>query len=237
MDDYIGYGLDTTAQERLAALGDLIMGAELNITAIKTPAEIEKSHFLDSLSLLKIPEVRTARKIADIGSGGGFPALVLALALPAVSVTAIESVGKKCEHVEKVAAALGLTNVEVCCERAEDYAGSGGRGAYDVAVSRAVAPLAVVAEYSLPLLRVGGVMAAMKGLISDQERTHALVALGILGADGMEVVRLDPFSGSRDRLVCVARKVRETPGTYPRRAGVPQKRPLGQPSTQRTREA
>jgi 16S rRNA (guanine527-N7)-methyltransferase len=214
-----------------------MIGAELNISSIKVPGEIEKTHFLDSLSLLKLPEVVAARKIADIGSGGGLPALVLALALPGAQVSAIESVGKKCEYVQHVAAELSLTNVNVCCERAEEHARSGSRGGYDVAVSRAVAPLPVVAEYSMPLLRVGGVMVAMKGLISDQERTHALVALGILGADGMEIVRLDPFFGSRDRVVYVARKLRETPDAYPRRAGVPQKRPLGRLSTERTREA
>ena len=154
---------------------------------------MEKTHFLDSLSLLTLPDVRAAREIADIGSGGGFPALVLALALPGTTVTAIESVGKKCEHIQQVAAALGLSNVKVHCERAEDHARSEGREAYDLALSRAVAPLPVVAEYSLPLLKVGGSMMAMKGPISDQERTQALVALGILGADGMEIVRLDPF--------------------------------------------
>jgi 16S rRNA (guanine527-N7)-methyltransferase len=236
-EEYARYGLDTDARRLLAALGDLILGAEFNVTAIRAPDELEKTHFLDSLSLLKRPEVLAARKIADIGSGGGLPALVLALALPGATVSAIESVGKKCEHIKQVAAALGLKNVVVHCERAEDHARSGGREAYDLAVSRAVAPLPVVAEYSLPLLRVGGSMMAMKGLISDQERTHTLVALGILGADGLEIVRLDPFTGARDRLVCVAKKLRETPSEYPRRAGVPQKRPLGQPGTDRTREA
>jgi 16S rRNA (guanine527-N7)-methyltransferase len=236
-DDYKGCGLDSTAQERLAILGDLILGAELNITGITDPSEIEKIHFLDSLSLLKVPDVRLAKDIADVGSGGGFPALVLALALPTTTVTAIESVGKKCEHIRQASAALGLANVRVRCERAEDHAGSGGRESYDVVVSRAVASLPVVAEYSLPLLRVEGVMIAMTGAISDQERTQALLALGILGAEGMEIVRLEPFSESRDRLCCVARKLRSTPSAYPRRAGVPQKRPLGQPSAERTGEA
>ena len=100
----------------------------------------------------------------------------------------------------RVAEILKLDNVHVCCERAEDHARSPSRESYDVVVSRAVAALPVVAEYSLPLLHIGGTMVAMKGLISDQERTQALLALGILGADGLEVVRLDPFSGSRDRL-------------------------------------
>ena len=234
---YTSYGLDSAAQERLAALGDMTQGAALNVTGIAAPDEIEQIHFLDSLSLLRLPEVRAARTIADIGSGGGFPALVIALAQPGTEVTAIESVRKKCDHIRQVAEALSLANVVVCCERAEDHGRSERRGLYDVAVSRALAPLPVVAEYSLPLLRSGGVMVAMKGVISDQERTHALAALGILGADGMETVRLDPFPGSRDRLAYVASKTRATSNDYPRRAGVPQKRPLGRSNAERTGEA
>jgi 16S rRNA (guanine527-N7)-methyltransferase len=235
--DYAGYGLDSTGQERLAALGDVILEAGLNITGVRESGEIEKIHFLDSLSLLKLSAIREAGQLADVGSGGGLPGLVLALSLPGAVVTCVESVAKKCAYIEHAAAALGLANVRVCCERAEDHARSGGRDAYDVVVSRAVGPLAVVAEYSLPLVRVGGTMVAMKGLISDQERTHGLVALGILGANGMEMIRLDPFSGSRERMACVAMKLHATPSAYPRRAGIPLKRPLGQVSTERTGEA
>jgi 16S rRNA (guanine527-N7)-methyltransferase len=235
--DYTEYGLDSAIQERLAVLGDVILDASLNITGVKDPGEIEKIHFLDSLSLLRLPAVREARQLADIGSGGGFPALVLALSLPGAAITAIESLAKKCTHIEHAAAALRLTNVRVCCERAEDHARSGGREVYDVVVSRAVGSLPVVAEYSLPLLRIGGVMVAMKGLVSDQEWTHGLAALGILGADSMEMIRLDPFSGSRERMACVAKKLRTTPSVYPRRAGIPQRRPLGRLSTERTGEA
>lgn len=231
------YGLDGPAQRRLALLGDLVLGAGFNITGVKDPAEIERVHFLDSLSLLGLEAVSSAKRLADVGSGGGLPGLVLALALPRAEVTAIESQRKKCAHIERTAEALGLGNVIVRCARAEDHARTGGREAYDVVVSRALAALPVVAEYSLPLLRVGGNMVAMKAHISDHERTQASHALGILGADELEVVRLDPFPGSRDRLVYVARKVRPTPEAYPRRAGMPAKRPLGQRNTERTEEA
>jgi 16S rRNA (guanine527-N7)-methyltransferase len=234
---YSLYGLDARAQERLGDLGDLVMGAGFNITGIKEPAEIERIHFLDALSLLRLDAVVSAGLIADVGSGGGLPALVLALALADARITAIESQRKKCEHIERAAKILNLANVRVCCARAEDHARSENRESYDTVVSRAVAVLPVVAEYSLPLSRVDGAMVAMKGLISDQERTQALLALGILGADELEVVRLDPFTGSRDRLAYVARKLRATPSMYPRRAGVPLKRPLGQPSNKRTEEA
>lgn len=230
-------GLDAGALRRLAVLGDLVLSAGLNITGVKDPTEIERVHFLDSLSLLRLEVVSSAKHLADVGSGGGMPALVLALALPGTEVTAIEAQRKKCEHIERTAEALDLGNVTVRCLRAEDHARSGGREAYDAVVSRALAALPVVAEYSLPLLRVGGNMVAMKGRVSDQERTQASHALGILGADELEVVRLDPFPGSRDRLAYVARKVRTTPSAYPRRAGMPANRPLGQRNTERTEEA
>jgi 16S rRNA (guanine527-N7)-methyltransferase len=234
---YSSYGLDADSQKRLGFLGDLVLGAGFNVSGIRDPVEIEHLHFLDSLSLLQLEAVRTAGLIADLGSGGGMPALVLGLALPEARVTAIESQLKKCEHIERVAAVLALENVRVCCARAEDHGRGQGREAYDVVVSRAVAALPVVAECSFPLLRLGAAMVAMKGLVSDHERTQASAALAILGGDKLEMVRLDPFPGSRDRLAYVAKKIRQTPDAYPRRAGVPLKRPLGQPGKERTEEA
>jgi 16S rRNA (guanine527-N7)-methyltransferase len=214
----------------LAALGDLILGAGFNVTGVTVAEEIERIHFLDSLSLVDVTAVATARSLADVGSGAGLPALVLALALPRTQVTAVESQQKKCAHIQRAAEALNLTNITVRCLRAEEYGRSAGREAYDAVVSRALAALPVVAEYSLPLLRAGGSMVAMKGSISDQERTQALRALGILGADRLEAIRLHPFSGARDRWVYVARKTRETPDRFPRRSGIPARRPLGGPS-------
>lgn len=234
---YSAYGLDAESQRRLGLLCDLILEAGFNVSGIKDPVEIESLHFLDSLSLLRLEVVAAASLIADVGSGGGLPALVLGLAAPSVRVTAIESQRKKCEHIKRAAAVLALDNVSVCCARAEDHARAGGGGLYDVVVSRAVAALPVVVEYSLPLLRTGGAMVAMKGQVSDHERTQASHALGILGGDELEAVRLDPFPGARDRVAYVAKKVRPTPSGYPRRAGMPLKRPLGQLDKERAEEA
>jgi 16S rRNA (guanine527-N7)-methyltransferase len=224
---YAGYGLDAGAIDKLAAFGDLILSAGFNITGITDPEEIERRHFLDSLSLLEIEAVSSARILADVGSGGGLPAVVLALALPGVQVKAVESQRKKCAFIEKAATELGAENVVACCIRAEDYGLSRGREAHDVVVSRALAALPVVAEYSLPLLRLGGTMVAMRGSISDQERIHAARALGILGADELEEIRLHPFERAENRWAYTARKVRVTPEGYPRRSGIPAKRPLG----------
>ena len=96
---YSSYGLDDIAQQRLGDLGDLVTGAGFNITGIKDPGEIERIHFLDSLSLLKLDAFTSAELVADVGSGGGLPALVLALAFPDMRITAVESQRKKCEHI------------------------------------------------------------------------------------------------------------------------------------------
>lgn len=197
------------------------------MTSIAEPAEIERTHFLDSLSVLALPEVAEATRLVDVGSGGGLPALVLALARPEAEVVAVESVGKKCDYITRASVTLGLTNVEVRCTRAEEYGQASGRDAYDVAVTRAVGPLAVVAEYSIPLLALGGAMVAMKGSISDQERIQGLRALAILGAGELDAHRLDPYEGSENRWAYVAKKTRPTPAEFPRRPGMPAKKPLG----------
>ena len=226
-EEYAAFGLDGVGLMRLARLGDLILQAGFNVTGLNKPEDIERQHFLDSLSLLRIPAVRDAERLVDIGSGGGLPALVLALVLPGCRVTALESQRKKCAYIEETAGKLGLPNLEVVCLRAEEYGRGSGRAAHDVAVTRAVAALPVVAEYSVPLLGLGGLMVAMKGLISDQERIQASRALGILGADELEALRLEPFEGSVNRWALLARKVRPTPDDYPRRIGMPAKHPLG----------
>ena len=225
--EYARKGLGDDALARLSLLGDLLLEAPFNVTSVNEPQEIERVHFLDCLALLDLESVRAARRIADIGSGAGLPALVLALALPSARLTAVESQRKKCGFIEAAAGAMGLENVEVRCERAEEYGRSVGRGIHDVVVSRALAELAVVAEYSLPLLEPRGKMIAMKGLISDEERIQGERALGILGGSGLESIRLEPFAGAENRWVYLAEKEGETAESYPRRPGVAARRPLG----------
>lgn len=225
---YAERGLDSEAIRRLGILGDLLVGAGFNVTSITEPQAIENFHYLDSLALLDLSVVRSARRLADLGSGAGLPGLVLALALSSsATVTAVESQRKKCDFIEQAAKAMSLGNVEVRCARAEDYGRGEGRQAHDVVVSRALATLPVVAEYSFPLLQPNGTMVAMKGAISDEERIQAEKALDILGGSGLEAIRLEPFAGAANRWVYLSRKVRVTPASFPRRAGVAVKRPLG----------
>ncbi len=220
-------GLDGGSIDRLSKFGDLLLNPGFNVTSLREPAEIEQFHFLDCLALLDLPEVRSAAKLADLGSGAGLPALILALALPDLKITAVESLGKKCGFIREAAVAMGLANVDVQCARAEDYGRGAGRSTQDVVVSRALAALPVVAEYSLPILTRGGVMIAMKGDISTEERIHSEKALDILGGGELGSIRLEPFPGAENRWVHMARKVRSTPASYPRRPGLAKQRPLG----------
>jgi 16S rRNA (guanine527-N7)-methyltransferase len=224
---YVAYGLTDDAIAKLGRFGDLLLSSSVNVTAIRDPLGIEHMHFLDSLSLLTVPEVNEAGRVVDVGSGGGLPAIVLAVALPRLQVVAVESIRKKCAFIEEVGLLLGLSNLRVQCARAEDLGRSGLRESFDVAVARAVAPMAVVAEICLPLVRVGGVVVAMKGPMSDQERIQGQNALAILGAVEGQARQVQPFPEAENRWLYVARKASATPPDYPRRPGVPQKRPLG----------
>ena len=187
-------------------------------------------HVLDSMSCLLLPEVKEARVIADVGSGGGLPGVPLAISLPDTSFDLIESTGKKATFLKHAVEQLGLSNVEVINARVEDVARDPVRRAVkDVCTVRAVARLSVLAEYCLPLLKVGGHVIAMKGRVSDEEHEEGKRAAGALG--GIYVRTLEvPMLGELEqkaRSLVVFQKVAETREAYPRRVGVPAKNPLG----------
>lgn len=224
---YAVYGLTEEMLVKLGRYGDLLLSSPVNVTALHDHLAIEHLHFLDSLSLLTMPEVGRAEQLVDIGSGGGLPAVVLALVSPHMQVVAVESVQKKCAFIDEVRLSLGLGNLRVECARAEDMGRSDARGSFDVAVTRAVASLAGVAELCLPLVRVGGLVVAMKGPMSDQERIQGRNAIAILGGEEVSARQVRPFPGAENRWLYGVRKIFSTPSEYPRRPGVPAKRPLG----------
>lgn len=224
---YERWGLGKEAVDALARLGDELLSATSNVSGIRDPEAIETHHFLDSLSLLQVREVREAEAIVDVGSGGGLPGLVLALALPAARIVTVDSVGKKCTFMEQAAASLGLGNVAVECARAEELGRGPLRESFPVAVVRAVAALPVLVEYTLPLLRKGGALVAMKGAISDQERIQSESAAAILGGGAVEALKVTPFPEAVNRWLYLIRKVGRTPNAYPRKPGMALKRPLG----------
>ena len=209
---------------RLAALLDLVAIEPAAITAVRDPAEGVDVHVADSLVALDVAAVRAARRIADLGSGGGFPGLALAIALPGARVALVESVGRKCAFLARAAADLGLGNVEVVNARAEAW--QQGLGAHDVVLARALAPLAVLVEYAAPLLAPGGLLVAWKGRPESAEEADGAAAAAALGMTAPEAVPVDPFATAHDRFLYLSLKVSPTPGRFPRRPGMARKRPI-----------
>ncbi len=200
----------------------------INLTAITGCGEVQVRHFLDSLTaLLALPKPpRAGLRLADVGSGGGFPGLPLKLALPEIHLTLIESTGKKARFLERVVDLLGLGGVEVVAERAETAARRGElRESFDATASRGVARLSTLLEYTLPFCRLGGRVVLLRRGV-EEELTGAARALETLGGSlaGVYPVRV---SGLADgRVIVAVDKKRPTPEQYPRRPGAPAKRPL-----------
>lgn len=220
------HGLPASAAEPLWAL---MIGLEQEPdppTTLRAPQEILDGHLADSLAALDLPELAGASPLADIGAGAGFPGLALAAALPSSRVDLIEASAKKCAVMERLAGAARLSNVRVVAVRAEEWAAAEGSGAYDAVTARAVAPLAVLAEYAAPLLREGGALVAWKGARDPAEEAAGASAAEQLGMRPERVEHVRPFEDARERHLHVYLKVAPTPTRFPRRIGVARKRPL-----------
>jgi 16S rRNA (guanine527-N7)-methyltransferase len=200
--------------------------AHMNLTSITDDVGIVTRHYLDSLRC-SLAWYAPPDTLVDVGSGAGFPGIPLKIIVPSMRLTLLEATGKKTRFLEHLVQVLDLEQVTILHARAEDAAHlPTQRGRYDVAVARAVASLATLAEYCLPFLRLGGEMLAPKGAAIDEEIAAAKRAVAMLGGGNMrcETVALpgvDPRS-----LVCIT-KLAPTPTRYPRHAGVPARQPLG----------
>lgn len=190
-------------------------------------ADAWRVHVADSLSGLGFAELSSARTICDIGSGAGFPGLVLAAMLPGARVDLVESVARKCEFIERALAAGGLVNARVVNRRAEEWAAAEGREAYEAVTARAVGRLSTLAELASPLLRRGGVLVAWKGRRDPDEAAELERGGPSLAMAAAEVRWVGPYGGSANRHLHLIRKVGATPAELPRRAGMARKRPRG----------
>lgn len=200
----------------------------VNLTAITDYDGVQIKHFLDSLSLATVvpTSLLESGSLVDIGAGAGFPGLPLKITFPNLKLTLVESVGKKTAFLQAMVSRLGLANVTVLTSRAEDIGQGDLRESFDISTSRAVARLNVLTEYCLPLTRVGGYLVApKKGDIVDEvhEANKAIESLGG-HLDGVRTLHL--IGDDEDRSLVVISKIAPTPDTYPRRAGIPSRRPL-----------
>lgn len=192
--------------------------AKFNLTAIKSREDFEIKHIKDSMLGLPFISGRTL----DIGSGAGFPGLVIKIEKPETEITLVDSVRKKTEYLKAAVAALGLTGVTVVHSRIEDLPG---KGTYDTVTARAVAPMRTLAEYCLPFVKTGGAAVAYKSENAEDEIKEAERAIAVLGGriERDELLELD---GDTRRRIVVIRKIKETPAVYPRKGNKPRLSPL-----------
>ncbi len=234
MRDILVQGLDALGldKSRIPALEQfsafvLERNQVMNLTAITEPKDVAALHLLDSLALIPAAGLE-AEQIVDVGTGAGFPGMPLAIVRPSLRVTLLDSLGKRVDFLKETCKALELDNTECVHARAEEFAGAQ-REIFDAAVSRAVAALPVLCELSLPLVRIGGRMLAMKSSHTEEEIRQAESAVRILGGR-LEWVKdyTIPTTDVVHRVICI-QKVSPTPKKYPRRFALIKKSPLGVP--------
>lgn len=208
-----------TYYERLTEVGSV-----MNLTAIEGEEPVARGHFLDSAALLRYADFE-GRRVIDVGTGAGFPGLPLAILRPGASFTLLDSQQKRMDFLADTAGRLGLRNVEVVCMRAEE-APKERRGAYDIAVSRAVARLNVLCELCLPFVKTGGLFISMKAEDCAAEAAEAENAIKTLGGAEPEIRTYTIPGTDVVRAAVLIRKAAETPEKYPRRWAKISKQPL-----------
>lgn len=226
----LGIELGKTQIQQLEKYAGLLVewNDKMNLTAITDSEGIATKHFLDSLTAINTECVKG--KVIDVGTGAGFPGLVLKIAKPEIELTLLDSLNKRLTFLKTVCAELNIEGVNMVHARAED----GGRdrqyrGTFDTVVSRAVANMAVLSEWCLPFLKKGGYFLALKGPLADEELKNAKRAITILGGKVEGVFEADiPFTDLKHKII-VVKKVGQTPLKYPRKPGIATKLPVGTP--------
>ncbi|MFQ5924471.1 MAG: 16S rRNA (guanine(527)-N(7))-methyltransferase RsmG [Dehalococcoidia bacterium] len=202
----------------------------VNLTAIVDYEEVQAKHFLDSLTIaLALKDMPPSFRLLDVGSGAGVPGVPLKIIFSNISLTLLDSVRKKTDFLDHLVARLDLEGVEILTGRAEDLAREGRyREQFDLVLSRGVAPLPTLVELALPFCTLGGSFIAQKKGEIEREVEEAMGAIHILGGRLREVKRIElaPIGSGEERSLVIIDKLIATPNRYPRRAGIPQKRPL-----------
>ena len=197
----------------------------INLTAITDPKEFAIKHIVDSLSILRAEPELDGRRVIDVGTGAGFPGVPLKIFCPSLKLTLLDSLNKRINFLSAVVEELGLEGVESVHARAEEAAHSDLRGAFDIVLSRAVARLSVLTEYCLPFADAGGKFIALKGSNVEGELKEARAAIKILGGAALEPIEFTLPNGDSRTLVLIEKRKR-TPEHFPRRPGIPERKPL-----------
>lgn len=198
-----------------------------NLTAITDPEVVEMRHFVDSLSVLSVLKPRKGLRVIDVGTGAGFPGLPLKIACPEIKMTLVEATGKKINFLKHMVDLLGYSDVVLLNARAEDIGQMPAhRENYDWVLARAVAGMRVLAEYLLPLANLGGHVIAQKGESAPQEATDAEQPIKILGGRIVQLTPIELPTVADTHYLIDIEKIARTPPQYPRRPGLPSKKPL-----------
>ncbi|MDD5823262.1 MAG: 16S rRNA (guanine(527)-N(7))-methyltransferase RsmG [Firmicutes bacterium] len=222
------YGEDRT--NKLISYLDAILekNEHINLTAVRDRDEAVQKHIADSLSCFDVPEYKNAKTVLDMGTGGGFPGVPLAIVSDDKKFTLVDALNKRLRVIDELTAGIGVTNVETVHARAEEIGrGKNTREKFDLVVSRAVASLDVLVEWCLPLVKVGGYMISYKGENVSRETLEAKKAISLMGGKIERVVEIedatDEISG---HVLVIIKKVKNTPPKYPRQPGQAKKNPL-----------
>ena len=226
----LGINLSERQVEQFMRYKELLQewNEKMNLTAITEDREVMTKHFLDCMTINKALEMNNQKTVIDIGTGAGFPGLVIKIAFPHLKITLVDALKKRLNFLQVVIDELGLTDIECVHSRAEDLGKNKAyREGFDICASRAVANLAVLSEYTLPFVKVDGYLIALKGQKLDEELEQGQKAIQILGGQLEEVVHTGvPFT-DLDHKIAKIKKVKPTATKYPRKAGEPTKSPLG----------
>lgn len=227
--DMLGVGLSEGQLRAFRTYAEELVAwnTHINLTAITEPRAIEMRHFLDSLTCLRALSPAPGLRVIDVGTGAGFPGLPIKIARPELRITLLEATAKKVAFLEHLVGRLGLEGVTLVNARAEEVGQQEShREAYDWVLARAVADMRVLAEYLLPLCRLGGHCLAQKGEDAPQEVAEAQKTIDLLGGRVRQLMPVELPTVAETRYLVNIAKVAATPPAYPRRPGRPAKRPL-----------
>ena len=225
----MGITVGDRQMEKFAAYYEFLISynQKVNLTRITEPLDVAVKHFGDSFFLLKPGLIPEGARVADIGTGAGFPGIPLAIMRPDVHVVLVDSLRKRTVFLTEASQRLGLTNVEVVWSRAEDLGHMPEfRQRFDVVLARAVAALNVLTELCLPLVKVGGIFLALKGPRAQEELAQAQTAIAILGGAGAMLFEGELPIQPEPRAIIRISKHKPSPAKYPRKAGLPERAPL-----------
>ncbi|MDY4082380.1 MAG: 16S rRNA (guanine(527)-N(7))-methyltransferase RsmG [Candidatus Metalachnospira sp.] len=224
----IGVELNQAQLKQFTTYKDMLIewNEKMNLTAITDDREIILKHFVDCLALCSGADM-SGKKIIDVGTGAGFPGVPVKIACPDIDITLLDSLNKRITFLNELTKALGLEKTDCVHMRAEDGGNDKGlRESFDMCISRAVANLAVLCEYCLPFVRVGGMFISMKGPDVSQEISEAEKAIKVLGGEISEIKKVSIPETDINHSLIIIKKIRSTPSKYPRKAGKVKKEPI-----------